>query len=75
MSSHELEGNITRHEAEARAELIGYHDREWVSRGTQTPNHQLTLDELEGRVIEVLVAARWRGWSRADDVPRRNQRD
>ena len=54
-------------EAEARAESIGYHDRGIGEPRESNPYRQLTpQDELESRVIEVLVAAWWRGWDRAD---------
>ena len=63
---------MTQQEAEARAEAMGYRDREADEQRDSNPYRQLTpMDELESRVIEVLVAAWWRGWDEADAVLRR----
>jgi len=60
---------MTQQEAEARAESIGYHDREVGEPQDSNPYRQLTpQEELESRVIGVLVAAWWRGWDQADAV-------
>ena len=57
---------MTQQEAEARAEAMGYQDREAGEPRDSNPYRRLTpQDELESRVIEVLVAAWWRGWDQS----------
>lgn len=58
---------MSQQEAEARAESMGYLDREIGQPRDSNPYSQLTAqNDLESRVIAALVAAWWRGWDQAD---------
>jgi hypothetical protein len=65
---------MSQERAEARAESMGYFDREVGQPRNSNPYAQLTAqDELEERVLGALTAAWCRGWDQADAILREDR--
>ena len=63
---------MSQQRAEARAEAMGYEDRETGEPRDSNPYARLAAhDELERAVIGALADAWWRGWDQAEAVIRR----